>query len=195
MISSNPPLKWGFFILPLLFLLAGAAGAAQFSATMMIKDGGKLMPGKIFVQEGKLRQEFNDVEGQTITIVRPDLKVVWIILPQEQAYAELPLRGKLPGQFIQIPPDALSKRLVGQETVNGYEAEKYAVTVRTTGGPERQTVWLAVKLGAPVKMVSKERNFSIEYKGIKEEVQADRLFNLPPGFKKLDPAGFCDRVR
>ena len=59
---------------------------------MMIKDGEKLMPGKIFVQEGKLRQEFNDVEGQTITIVRPDLKVVWIILPWERAYAELPLR-------------------------------------------------------------------------------------------------------
>ena len=193
--SRNPALKWLFFILPLLFLLAGAAGAAQFSATMMIKDGEKLMPGKIFVQEGKMRQEFNDVEGQTVTIVRPDLKVIWIILPREQAYAELPLRGKLPGQFIQIPPDALSKRLVGKETVNGYEAEKYEVTVRTGGGPERQTVWLAAKLGAPVKMISKERNFSIEYKSIKEEVQADRLFNLPPGFKKLDPSGFGDRVR
>ena len=93
---GNPAVKWWFFILPLLFLLAGAAGAAQFSATMLIKDGEKLMPGKIFVQEGKLRQEFNDVDGQTVTIVRPDLKVVWIILPREQAYAELPLRGKLP---------------------------------------------------------------------------------------------------
>lgn len=188
--------KLCWFILPaLLFMLPGAAGAAQFSATMMVKDGDKLMPGKIFVQEGKMRQEFIDIEGQTITIVRPDLKVVWIILPLERAYAELPLRGKLPGQFIQIPPEALSKRLVGKETVNGYEAEKYEFTVRTGGGPERQTVWLAVKLGAPVKMLSKERNFSIEYKGIKEEAQADRLFNLPPGLRKLDPSGFGDRVR
>ena len=193
--SKNPVLKWPFFILPLLCLLAGAAGAAQFSATMMIKDGEKLMPGKIFVQEGKMRQEFSDVEGQTITIVRPDLKVVWIILPREQAYAELPLRGKLPGQFIQIPPDALSKRQVGKETVNGYETERYEVTVRTAGGPERQTVWLAPKLGTPVKMISRERNFSIEYKGIKEAVQADRLFNLPAGYKKLGPSGFGDRVR
>ena len=193
--SGKPPLQWCYFILPLLFMLTGAAGAAQFSATMLIKDGEKLMPGRIFVQDGKMRQEFNDLEGQTVTIVRQDLKVIWIILPREQAYAELPLRGKLPGQFIQIPPDALSKRLVGKETVNGYEAEKYEVTVRTGGGPERQTVWLAAKLGAPVKMISRERNFSIEYKGIKEEVQADRLFNLPPGYKKLDPSGFGDRVR
>ena len=193
--SRITALTWLFFILPLLFMLAGTAGAAQFSATMMIKDGEKLMPGKIFVQDGRMRQEFNDVEGQTVTIVRPDLKVIWIILPRERAYAELPLRGKLPGQFIQIPPDALSKRLVGKETVNGYEAEKYEVTLRRGSAPERQTVWLATKLGAPIKMVSRERNFSIEYKGIKEEVQADRLFNLPPGFKKLDPSGFADRVR
>ncbi len=193
--SGNPALKWLFFILPLLFLLTGAAGAAQFSATMLIKDGEKLMPGKICVQEGKMRQEFSDAEGQTVTIVRPDLKVVWIILPREQAYAELPLGGKLPGQFIQIPPDAASKRLVGQETVNGYEAEKYEFTVRTGGGSESQTVWLAAKLGAPVKMISRARNFSIEYKSIKEEVQADRLFNLPTGYKKLDPSGFGDRVK
>lgn len=192
--SGNPALKWFYFILPLLSI-ALPVGAAQFSATMMIKDGEKLMPGRIFVQDGKMRQEFSDAEGQTVTIVRPDLKVVWIILPREQTYAELPLKLKLPGQFIQIPPDALSKRLLGKETVNGYEAEKYEFTVRTAGGPERQTVWLAAKLSAPVKMISRERNFAIEYKNIKEEVQADRLFNLPPGFKKLDPSGFGDRVR
>lgn len=187
--SGNRVLKC-LFSLPLLFLLAGAAGAAQFSATMMIKDGEKLMPGKICVQDGKLRQEFNDLEGQTVTIVRPDLKVIWIILPREQAYAELPLRGKLPGQFIQIPPDALSKRLVGKETVNGYETEKYEVTMRGGSGLEKQTVWLAAKLGTPVKMTSREGGFSVEYKGIKEGVQADRLFNLPPGYKKLDASGF-----
>ena len=75
------------------------------------------MPGKIYVQDALMRQEFNDAEGQTVTIVRPDKKVVWIIVPRERVYTELRLKGKLPGQFIQIPPDALSKRLVGKEAV------------------------------------------------------------------------------
>jgi hypothetical protein len=193
--SRNPAVKWFFFILPLLVVFTGAAQAAQFSATMMIKDGEKIIPGKIFVQDGKMRQEFNDAEGQTVTIVRPDQKVIWIILPREQAYTEMRLTGKLPGQFIQIPPEALSKRLVGKDTVNGYEAEKYEVTLRRGSGQETQTVWLATKLSAPVKMVSKTGNFSIEYKSIKEEAQAERLFNLPPGYKKLDTSGFGDRVR
>jgi len=187
--------KCFFYLLPLLFIFSGVAAAAQFSALMMIKDANKLLPAKIYVQEGKLRQEFSDAEGQTVTIVRPDLKVVWFIFPWERAYLEMPLKMKLPGQFIQIPPDALSKRLVGQETVNGYEAEKYEVTLRRGKGLEKQTIWLATKLGTPVKMISKEGNFSIEYKNIKEGVQAERYFSLPPGYKKLDPAGFGHRVR
>ncbi len=173
------------FMLPMFLILAGSAAAAQFSAQMMIKDGEKVVPGRIYVQDGKMRQEFSDAEGQTITVVRPDLKIIWVILPWERTYLEMPLKKKLPGQFIQIPNEALSKRLVGKEMVNGYETEKYEVTVRGGGGLEKQTIWLATKLGTPVKLVSKERNFSMEYKDIKETPQPERLFNLPPGYKKL----------
>jgi len=178
-------------VLAVVLLFAGSAAAAQFSAQMMVRDGEKLALGKIFVQDGKMRQEFNEEEGQTITIVRPDLKKVWVILPREQSYMELPLKTKLPGQFIQIPPDALAKRLVGKETVNGYEAEKYEVTAPGGLGPERQTIWMAIKLGVAIKLVSREKNFSMEYRSIREGPQPERLFNLPPGYKKLSaPAGF-----
>jgi len=181
-------------ILALLTILSGPAAAAQFSAVMTIKDGDRFVPAKIYVQDGKMRQEFNDEAGQTITIVRPDMKVVWIILPRERAYTELPLGRKLPGQFIQIPIDALSKRLVGKETVNGYESERYEVTVRGGRGLERQTIWLAPKLGTPVKMLCNERKFCVEYQTIKEVIQADRLFNLPPGYKKLEATSFSSRL-
>lgn len=174
-----------FFMLPLFLLLAGSAAAAQFSAQMMIKDGEKVVPGRIYVQEGKMRQEFSDAEGQTITIVRPDKKAIWFIMPQERAYVEMPLKKKLPGQFIQVPAEAQAKRLVGKETVDGYEAEKYQVMVRGGGDPEIQIIWVATKLGTPVKMTSRGGNFSVEYKSIKEGPQADRLFDLPPGYKKL----------
>ncbi len=179
-----------WLVLALFWLLAGSAAAAQFSGQMMVRDGEKLALGRIFVQDGKMRQEFNDAEGQTITIVRPDLKKVWVILPREHGYLELPLKAKLPGQFIQIPPDALARRLVGKETMNGYEAEKYEVTAPGGLGPERQTIWMAVKLGTAVKLISREKNFSMEYRSIVEGAQPERLFNLPPGYKRLSaPAG------
>lgn len=178
-----------FFMLPLLLLLAGSAAAAQFSAQMMIKEGEKVVPGRIYVQDGKMRQEFTDAEGQTITIVRPDKKVIWFIMSQERAYVEMPLKKKLPGQFIQVPAEAQATRLVGKETVAGYEAEKYQVTVRGGGGPEIQIIWVATKLGTPVKLTSRGGNFSMEYQSIKEGPQADRLFDLPPGYKKLAAPG------
>ena len=188
--------KWlGFWGLMLILTAPGVAWGAEFSASMMVKDDAKIMPGKIQVSDGKLRQEFADERGQTITIVRPDLKVVWVILPRQGSYMEILLTTKLPGQFIQIPPQALQKRLVGQERLNGYDTEKYEVSVPVGRGLEKQTYWVAVKLGLPIKMECRERQFSLEYKSIREEKVPDRVFALPPGLQKLTSiGGFAEKV-
>ena len=177
-----------------LLLLPAAAWGAEFSAQMLIKDGDKIMPGKIYVQDGKMRQEFSDESGQSITVVRQDKKVFWIIIPGKRAYMELPLTARLPGQFIQMPPNPVQKRSLGAETVNGYETEKFQVSVRNAEGLEFQTIWVAKKLGLPLKMVVERRKFSIEYRSIREGKQADRWFTLPPGYQKVSsPAGFAGK--
>jgi len=187
--------RLGYWWLLLVLAVPGVAWGAEFSALMMVKDAAKVMPGKIYVHDGKMRQEFVDERGQTITIVRPDLKVVYVILPIQGTYIEIPLTPKLPGQFLQIPPGALGKRQVGQERLNGYDTEKYEVSVPVGRNLEKQTYWVSPKLGLPIKMECRERQFSLEYKNIKEEKVPDRLFALPPGLKKLDSiGGFADRV-
>jgi len=187
--------RLGYWCLLLVLTVPGVAWGAEFSALMMVKDDAKVMPGKIQVSDGKLRQEFADEGGQTITIVRPDLKVVWVILPRQRSYMEIPLTTKLPGQFIQIPPQAVGKRLVGQERLNGYDTEKYEVSVPVGRGLEKQTYWVAAKLGLPIKMECRERQFSLEYKSIREEKVPDRLFALPPGLQKLTSiGGFVEKV-
>jgi hypothetical protein len=187
--------RLGYWWLLLVLAVPGVARGAEFSAMMMVKDAAKVMPGKIYVHDGKMRQEFVDEAGQTITIVRPDLKVVYVILPRQGTYIELPLQHKLPGQFLQIPPRALGKHQVGQERVDGYDTEKFEVSVPVGRSLEKQTYWVAPKLGLPIKMECRERQFSLEYKSIREEKVPDRLFALPPGLQKLDSiGGFADRV-
>ena len=188
--------QWlGFWGALLVLTVPGGVWGAEFSAAMLVKDDAKIMPGKLQVSNGKLRQEFTDERGQTITIVRPDLKVVWVVLSPQGSYMEIPLTTILPGQFIQIPPQAAGKRLVGQERLNGYDTEKYEVSVPVGRGLEKQTYWVAPQLGLPIKMESRERRFSLEYQSIREEKVADRQFNLPPGVKKLDSiGGFADKV-
>jgi len=186
---------WWLLLVLAVLAVPGVAWGAEFSALMLVKDGVKTMPGKIYVSDGKMRQEFVDEGGQTITIVRPDQKLIWVILPRQRIYMEMPLTKKLPGQFIQIPPQAVRKRLVGQERVNGYEAEKYEVSVPVGRDLEQQTVWVASKLGLPIKMECRERQFSLEYKSIREEKVPERLFNLPPGLQKMTSiGGFADKV-
>ena len=190
--EKSPRSRGYWWILLILLLIPGWAGAVEFTAQMMVKDGDKTMPGKIYFQNGKMRQEFVDEEGRTITIVRPDKKVVWVIMPQEKTYLELPLKTRLPGQFIQIPPDAISRRQVGTETVNGYVADKYEVSVRGgESGLTKQTVWVAKKLQVPIKMVTARRDFSMEYRNIKEGGLADLLFEPPKGYvKTTSPTSF-----
>ncbi len=193
--SAGRGKRLGYWWLLLLLTVPGVAWGAEFSASMLVKDDAKVMPGKIYVHDGKMRQEFLDEKGQTITIVRPDLKVVWVILPQQGSYMEIPLTKKLPGQFLQLPPQAVGKRPVGQERLNGYDTEKYEVSVPVGRGLEKQTYWVAAKLGLPIKMECRERQFSLEYQSIREEKVPDRRFALPPGLKKLDSiSGFGDKV-
>jgi hypothetical protein len=171
------------------------SAAAEFSALMLVKDAGKVVTGKIYVRGGLMRQEFNDEEGQTITIVRPDKKVVWVIIPRDRAYMELPLKPKLPGQFLQMPPDALHKLQVGKDRLQGYDTDKFEVSVQGGSGLEQQTIWLAPKLGLPIKLECRARKFCLEYNAIKEAKVADRLFELPPGYQKLGSSrGFADKI-
>lgn len=158
---------------------------AEFSAKMVLRQQGQDVPGKIYVKDDKMRQEFLDANGQTITIVRRDKRRVWVIMPWQHTYVELPLGIRLPGQFLQIPPEAISKRQVGTEEIGGYQVERFEVTL--PGGPlgtTRQTFWVAPKLGLPIKAVSADQEFSLEYRDIREGKLDDRLFEIPPGCQK-----------
>jgi len=176
--------KWQWLLVALA-LWPAAVPAAEFSGQMLTRERTATVLGRIFVKDGKMRQEFNDAEGQTITILRPDKKMVWVLLPQNRVYMEVPLKIKWPGQFIQIPPDARQKRLVGSERISGYDAEKYEVSVAARGGLERQIFWVPAKMGVPIKVEIPDRKFSIEYKNIHEGGVADRLFEIPPGYEKV----------
>jgi len=171
-------------VLLLVLIIPAGAWGAEFSAQMIVKDGPKIFPGKIYVSDGKMRQEFIDERGQTVTIVRPDKKVVWVLMPPNRNYLEMPLKPILPGQFIQIPAKAINKRLIGHDRVADYETEKYQVSVPGDRRCEIQTYWVSKKLGLPIKMECRERQFSLEYKGIKEGKVPDRLFDPPPGYLK-----------
>ncbi len=99
-----PRLSWKYLILCLVPVLAlpPVVEGAEFSAKMVLTQQGQDMPGKIYVKDKKMRQEFLDDRGHTITIVRRDKNRIWVIMPMENSYVDMPLGLHLPGQFLQI---------------------------------------------------------------------------------------------
>jgi hypothetical protein len=170
----------------ILLLAAGLAQAAEFSATMVTKAGGVEIPGKIYVKDNKVRNEVQ-VAGQAgIHILRPDKQVVWIILPQQKAYMEMPFTKEAQHNLLPLTEEQKnSMKKMGTETINGYACDKYMASITHKGKAMQVTSWVATDLGMPIKIVSADGSFSMEYKDIKPGEVAASLFEVPQDYQKM----------
>jgi outer membrane lipoprotein-sorting protein len=194
MFSKQQAGMWAF-VLALMFLLAGAAQGAEFSATMITKAGPQETQGKIFVKGDKFRNEMEAGGRTQISIVRPDKKVMWLIMPAEKSYMEMPLNPQATEQMMpKKPEEQVEMKLLGRETVNGYETEKYETSVRHRGEAMKQYIWLSKKLGMPIKVAAADGSHSMEYRDIQEGGVSDALFEPPQGYQKMQmPMGMPRR--
>jgi len=174
----------------LCFLLISLAQAAEFSAVIVNKSGGHEMQGKIYVKGDKIRQEFSTPGGTTVSIVRGDKKVMWMLLPGKQAFMERPYDKEALSKNLNLPKDEVTRKLVGTETLNGYATDKYETSVKTGTEVLQGTMWVAKKLGFPIRIETADKSFIKEYKDIKEGGVDDAVFEIPAGYQRMTmPAG------
>lgn len=168
----------------LAFWLVGLAQAAEFSATIVTISGGQERQGKIYIKGDKIRREFNNPSYTTIFIVPGDQKIMWMFEPRVQTYKEMPFdKDALPDK-LNLPKEGGGSKLVGTETLLGYATEKYETAVKTPTGTRPGAIWIAPKLGVPIKIETADKLFVQEYKDIKESGVDDALFKLPAGYHK-----------
>lgn len=175
--------KWILF--SVLVLMPTLAQAAEFSAVVVTRMDSKESQGKIYLQGEKMRRELPSNEGMTITVARPDKRVMWMFMPGQKKYMEIPFDKSDLGQTMVMPKDSTQMKLVGTETVGGYETEKYETTVKGEGKTAKHYIWVAKKLGVPIKIVSVDGKFSMEYREIKEGGVPASVFEIPPGYQKM----------
>ena len=175
-------------LIALAFLLsAGLGRAAEFSATSITKAGGTETPGKVYVKGRKARHEIEIAGKTSVQILRPDKNVLWVILPQQKAYMEMPLTQEAQQKILLNLTEKQKAKMkkVGTETVNNYKCDKYETAMSHQGKTAKLLVCIAPELGAPVKMESKDGSFATELKDIKTGPLADSLFEPPQGYKKM----------
>jgi hypothetical protein len=165
-----------------LFLLVFSVSlfAVELTADMVSKEGKITRNGKIYVKESKVRVE----KGSTpmYTIVRGDKGLLWQINSAERTYIIAKLTPDMKPMIEEKFAGETGRKQVGTETVNGYPAKKYEVTIPRGKKAEAVTQWYSPEYSFTVKVAGS--NWSTEYKNIKKGGVADSLFELAAGLIK-----------
>jgi hypothetical protein len=189
--TNSAPLKkfhrprLGGWLLLLFCLLPGWVQAAEFSATVVTRANGRETQDKLYVKGDKMSREFVRGQEAQIVIFHKDRNLILMLMPARKVYLELPSTDNLMDELAQFANERAAKVLLGTEEVNGYLSDKYETSVKDNGGSLKHIMWVARKLGQPIKAVSPDGSFSMEYRNIKEGGVPDSVFEVPPGFQKM----------
>lgn len=165
----------------LFFVLGGLSSvfAVEITADMVTKEGKITRSGKIYVKGNKYRVE----KGSTpmYTIVRGDKGLLWQINGAEKTYVDVKLAPSMKPKVDEKFAGEVSRKQVGQETIDGRAVKKYEVLVQEGGKKETYYQWWAADVGFPVRVAAGSGKWTVDYKNIKKGAVPDSLFDLPQG--------------
>ena len=162
----------------------------NYSADMETTTAQGSFTSKIFFKDGKMRMERNTQGRKSINILRPDKKVMWMLMVDSKTYMEIQL--DMSKQDIQSklndPNIRTDKEFIANEVVDKHPTKKYHLTITTDGKKEKSGyIWEATDLGNfPVKYESEDKKMTTVWKNIKAGGVTDSVFELPAGYKKMD---------
>ncbi len=155
--------------------------AYDLSADSLLTENGERQKGTIDIKGDKYRIQRNG-ESEYI-LLRHDKNVMWVVVPGEKVYVELPLDPKKTPKIQEKNPGEISRKLIGSEAVDGHPTNKFEITVKE--GPKTETFyqWTATDLDFPIKTAAKDGEWSVEFSNIKTGVP-DNVFDIPKGYQK-----------
>lgn len=177
---------------------------APFSADMQISSGPAShatheITGKLYFTRGHVRMDMQGgPHGQAIMITNVATQTTDMLMPAQHMYMEFNANQGMmrrPGMAPSIKPysdpsnpcanepDRTGKK-VGVEQVNGRTCDHWQITNKKG---EVSNVWVDQKLHFPIKSVSPDSTW--ELTNINEGPQDASLFEVPPGYRKMDLGG------
>ena len=166
--------------------LTQTAEAFDFSAERIVKNGKSVVTAHVNAKDDRWRFEFAQPQGgASIIIVRMDRHSSWLILSKQRQYAEVPIAKEHLLAVSETMEGELSRELVGDQTLNGYPTELFEVTIAENGETQQYYQWVTKVERFPVKTVSKQGQWSEEFRHVIFTKQSPFLFELP---RRLDVA-------
>ncbi len=176
-------------------LAAGCGGpVTSYSAEHVTRSPGQPEQiGRIFVVPQKMRMEVETPMGAMVNIVREDLSVMWMLVPERKAYREMPMdEAQMGAMMREVNQEQITEEL-GTETINGFPCRKVRITssVEVMGRRHEGSavVWTTSALAMPIRSETEDGTVS-ELREIKPGGQPDELFEIPEGYEKTEMGMF-----
>ncbi len=170
----------------LIEVLTHEAVALDFSAERVVKSGRSVVTAHVNAKADRWRFEFTQPQGgASIIIVRMDHGTSWLILSKRRQYLEVPIAKHHRLVVSEVMEGEISREFVGEETLNGYPTELFEVTIKEDGDTHQYYRWVTKAQRFPLKTVSKQGEWSEEFRRVIFTEQSPFLFELP---RRLDPA-------
>lgn len=177
----------GYAAVGLVALAVYPAQGRDFSAERIVKSGKKTVTAHVNAKDDRWRLEYAQPQGGAdVVIVRIDRSSAWLILSKRRQYAEVPIAPEHRLGMSETMEGEQSRELLGAQILNGYPTELFEVTVTDDGKPQQYYQWVTKQERFPIKTVSKQGDWSEEYRRVVFTEQSARLFELP---RRLDPVG------
>jgi len=169
---------------------------SPFSADQVKTTGKKTTTGKVYSNGKAVRIEGLDARGQqSVTILRPDQKAVWVLTPASKTYMDMGELGAASMDLANSVEGAnVQRNLLGSEQVGQYHCDKYRLQTTFEGKVYTSLEWDAKELnGFPVKQADEKQSWSKEYQNVKLGPQDASLFEIPAGYQKISLNGLFNQ--
>lgn len=163
----------------------------EFSAKVVQRSDGRLREAQLFVKGDRYRLEHRggvrtDLGYAGVSIVRLDKQEVWFLLSQSRQFLVVPIRPDHRLPLTSRLEGETSRLLIGDASSAGRPARLYEVTIARAGGVERYYEWVDLEQDLPLKLMSLDRDWSVEYQHVVFSKQADYFFEVPLGYRRWE---------
>ena len=174
----------------LLFALGVGANlpawALEFTADRITTIDGHTGKDALFYRDDMWRLEHHASGPVSVSIVRKDMRLVWLLLSRIRHFKTVPYSGEQDPMVTEKLEGEVSREEIGQETREGHQTILYEVTTKQGEKTEVYYQWVATDIRFPMRLMKKDGSWSVEYRHIKIRPLSDSLFQLPIYFTPLE---------
>ena len=142
-------------ILAILLIALGVGAhlptwALEFTADRITTIDGRTGKDALFYRDDMWRLEHHAMGPVTVSIVRKDKRIVWLLLSRIRHFKTVPYSGEQDPMVTEKLEGEVSREEIGQETREGHQTILYEVTTKQNERTEVYYQWVATDIRFPM---------------------------------------------